>query len=417
MKISYRWLQMIALLMAMAMIANLQYSWTLFVKPIQDDHGWSLSNVQWAFTLFIVFQTWVQPFDGWLIDRIGLRFFFTLAGILAGVGWAALGFVQTLPQLYAAYALAGAGAALVYSGCIGSVLKWFRDRRGLASGIIAAGYGAGSALFIPIIVHLIETRGYRQALVWTGIVPGLVIMALAQFVRHPTAEEVKQGAVATKIKSAAIRRNDGHFTTGEMLRTGHFYVLFVMFVMMAAGGLVVTANAGPVARSWGLPIGALALATAMSPLANGSSRIFWGAISDRLGRENTMAIAFTLDGLALASVKVLGPLSGTLFTLTLVLTFFAWGGTFALFPSILGDCFGSRHATSNYSFLYAAKGVASILAGGVAALMYQHFGNWTPVFCGSAAMALVSAVLAMVLRKTPLPHKAGWFDGESTITS
>jgi OFA family oxalate/formate antiporter-like MFS transporter len=416
-KISYRWLQMIALLMAMVMIANLQYSWTLFVKPIQDAHGWSLSNVQWAFTLFIVFQTWVQPFDGWLIDRIGLRFFFTLAGILAGVGWAALGFVQTLPQLYAAYALAGAGAALVYSGCIGSVLKWFRDRRGLASGIIAAGYGAGSALFIPIIVSLIESRGYRQALVWTGIVPGLVIMALAQFVRHPTAEEVKQAAVSTKTKSAAIRRNDGHFTTGEMLRTVHFYVLFVMFVMMAAGGLFVTANAGPVARSWGLPIGALALATAMSPLANGSSRIFWGAISDRLGRENTMAIAFALDGLALASVMVLGPLSGTLFTLTLVLMFFAWGGTFALFPSILGDWFGSRHATSNYSFLYAAKGVASILAGGIAALMYQHFGNWSAVFYGSAAMALVSAVLALVLRATPLPHKEGGFDGESTITS
>jgi OFA family oxalate/formate antiporter-like MFS transporter len=405
MHLKNRWLQMAAAVIAMVMIANLQYGWTLFVKPIQHDHGWSLANVQWAFTLFILFQTWAQPFDGWLIDRLGPRIFFTVGAILFGLGWTLLGFVTTLPQLYAAYAVAGVGSALVYSGSIGSALKWFRDRRGLAAGIIAGGYGAGTAVFIPIISRLISTNGYRTAFVWTGVVPGLVVLAIAQVMRYPAAGEMAQATVTAPTKQAPVRRNGEHFTTQEMLGTPQFYLLYAMLVLMATGGLLVTAQAGPVATSFGLPLAALTMATALSPLANGGSRIFWGWVSDRLGRENTMAVAFSLNALALCSVIAFGRLSGALFTATLVLTYFTWGEIFALFPSTLGDWFGARHATSNYAFLYTAKGVASILGGGVAALMYQHFGNWSSAFYGSAAFALTSGLLALLLRAVPLPRK------------
>jgi OFA family oxalate/formate antiporter-like MFS transporter len=398
MRVSNRWFQMTSMVIAMIMIANLQYAWTLFVKPLQESHGWSLPNVQWAFTLFIVFQTWVQPLDGWLIDRMGPRIFLTLAGILAGLGWSALALVNNLTQLYAAYAIAGTGAALVYSGCMGSAMKWFRHRRGLAAGIIAAGYGAGTALFIPIIAYLIRTSGYRAAFVWTGIIPGLVIMLIAQFVRHPTSEEMQKAAAAAPSKE--------QFTTTEMLRTPQFYLIYLMFVLMATGGLLVTAQAGPVAKSWGLPLAALTLATALSPLANGGSRIFWGWVSDRLGRENTMALAFSLNALALISVVTLGRRSSALFATTLVLTYFTWGEVFALFPSMLADRFGARHATSNYGFLYTAKGVASILGGGAAALLYQHLGSWSSVFYGSAVFALISGLVAFGLRLAPVPRKS-----------
>jgi len=400
-----RWFQMVALVIAMVMIANLQYGWTLFVDPIELDHGWSLANIQWAFTLFILFQTWVQPLDGWLIDRLGPRIFFTLGAVLSGLGWTALAFVTTLTQFYVAYAVAGIGSALVYSGSIGSALKWFRARRGLAAGIIAGGYGAGTALFIPVIARLISASGYRAALVWTGVVPGLIILAIAQVVRHPTAEETAQAAEAVPTKRASVRRNAEHFTTNEMLRTPQFYLLYIMLVLMATGGLLVTAQAGPVAMSFGLPLAALTMATALSPLANGGSRIFWGWVSDHLGRENTMAIAFMLNALALLSVITFGRMSGALFSVTLVLTYFTWGETFSLFPSTLGDWFGSRNSTSNYAFLYTAKGVASVLGGGVAALMYQNFGSWTSAFYGSAAFALASGLLALILRAVPLPHK------------
>ena len=190
------WFQLGASLVAMIMIANLQYAWTLFVVPLRNEHGWQLSDIQWAFTLFVLFQTWVQPLDGWLIDRLGPRRFITVAGVLSGVGWAALAYASSVPQLYVFYATAGIGAALVYSGCIGSALKWFSDRRGLASGIIAAGFGGGTALFVPIIRYLIDNYGYREAFLWTGILQGLVIVVVAQFLRHPTGGVAPAPAVA-----------------------------------------------------------------------------------------------------------------------------------------------------------------------------------------------------------------------------
>src|SRR5579862_5466704 len=195
MRITSRWFQLGASLIAMIMIANLQYAWTLFVAPLQATTHWKLSDIQFAFTLFILFQTWVQPLDGWLIDRLGPRGFISTAGLLCGLGWAGLGYATTLPMLYGLYCLAGIGAAFVYSGSIGSALKWFSDRRGLASGIIAAGFGGGTALFIPVIGYLIRSQGYRSAFVVSGIVQGAVILFVAQFLRHPPAQPAAAGAV------------------------------------------------------------------------------------------------------------------------------------------------------------------------------------------------------------------------------
>ena len=215
----------------------------------RHDHGWKLSDIQWAFTLFVLFQTWVQPLDGWLIDRLGPRRFITIAGVLSGIGWAALAYASSILQLYVLYATAGVGAALVYSGCIGSALKWFSDRRGLASGIIAAGFGGGTALFVPIIRYLIDDYGYRTAFLWTGIFQGIVIVIVAQFLRHPT------GGVAPLRRPRRLAEHEppqhDQFTTSEMLRTPQFYFLYVMFVMMSTGGLLATAQAGPMAQSLG----------------------------------------------------------------------------------------------------------------------------------------------------------------------
>ena len=413
MNLHNRWVQLGVSLIAMIMIANLQYAWTFFVQPLRTATGWKLSDVQFAFTLFVLFQTWVQPLDGWLIDRLGPRGFISAAGLLCGLGWAGLGYATSLPMLYVLYCVAGIGAAFVYSASIGSALKWFKQRRGLASGIMAAGFGGGTALFIPIISRLIEERGYQTTFIVTGIVQGLVIVMVAQFMRHPrelqgfergelqgfarAAEPATAAAPATTARlpsGQASQLGRRQFTTLEMLRTPQFYIMYAMFVLMATGGLLVTANAGPMARSWSLTAAALTLAGTLSPLANGASRVFWGWVSDRVGRERTMIVAFLLQASCLCLVVALGRLSGAWFAFTLVLVYFTWGEIYGLFPATSGDYFGTRHATANYSVLYTAKGVAAIIGPWFGAFLFERSGSWSVGFYGSAVMALVAAGLA-----------------------
>jgi OFA family oxalate/formate antiporter-like MFS transporter len=403
MNVNNRWFQLVASLIAMIMIANLQYAWTLFVRPLQASTQWRLSDIQFAFTLFILFQTWVQPLDGWLIDRLGPRGFISAAGLLCGLGWAGMGYATSLPMLYVLYCVAGTGAAFVYSGSIGSALKWFKDRRGLASGIMAAGFGGGTALFIPMISSIIANRGYAAAFVATGVLQGVVILVVAQFLRHPPPEPAKPAATTATAASQVGKR---HFTTMEMLRTPQFYAMYVAFVLMATGGLLVTANAGPISSSWGYPAAVLTMAATLSPLANGASRIFWGWASDKIGRENGMVVAFVLQAICLFLVVPLGQLSGAWFAAVLVAVYFTWGEIYSLFPATAADYFGSRHATSNYAVLYTAKGVASIIGGWVGALLFERFGSWSVGFYGSALMALIAAGIALGLKASRQPATA-----------
>jgi OFA family oxalate/formate antiporter-like MFS transporter len=390
--INNRWFQLCASLVAMIMIANLQYAWTFFVEPMQSQTGWQRSEIQAAFALFVLFQTWVQPFDGWLVDRVGPRWFITVAGVLCGLGWAGIGQATSLPMLYTMYCVAGVGAAFVYSCSIGSALKWFEQRRGLASGIMAAGFGGGTALFIPVISWLISWRGYQATFLVTGLLQGVVIVVVAQFLRHPP-HRAQTRAVARETR---IGRRQ--FGTLEMLRTRQFQWMYFAFVLMATGGLLVTANAGSMARSWGISAGALTLAATLSPLANAGARTFWGWFSDRVGRETTMVLTFALQAVCLCAMAMLGPLSPTLFAATLVAVYFTWGQIYSLFPALSADYFGTRNATSNYALLYTAKGVASIIGAWAGALIFDQTSSWTVGFYGSAAMALVAVAAALRLR-------------------
>lgn len=392
-----RWVRLSAAVVAMVMNSSFQYAWTLFVEPIRAATGWKLSEVQWGFSLFIGLGTWVMPCSGWLIDRLGPRVFMSLAGVLCGVGWAGMGEARTLTQLYVLYSLAGVGSALVYGGAISVALKWFPDKRGLASGLIAAGFGSGAALCIPVIAHIIRVENYRAAFLYSGIVQGSLILCAAQFLQNPAA------AAPAGAARAKLRDTGPDFNSWEMLRTPQFYVLFLMMLMMGIGGLMATAQVGPVAKS--LQFGGMALTVALSlnPVANGAGRIFWGWVSDRVGRERTMFVAFFLQAICLTAVVTLGRKGELWFIVTMALVFFTWGEIYVLFPAAVAELFGVRHATSNYSFLYSTKAFASILAGGMAAALFEKTGSWNIGFYGSAALALCSALMALGLRTMPRP--------------
>jgi len=300
------------------------------------------------------------------------------------------------------YAIAGLGNSFVYCCCTALGLKWFPDKRGIASGLIAAGYGSGAAFFNPIFGYLIRANGYKATFVLTGLVLGILIMCAGQFLKYPPMGFVQPPPPNIKPQ---IRRHTEQFNSWEMLRTPQFYVLYVMMLMIGIGGLMATAQVAPVARNFKIGAGALAIALSLNPLGNGASRFLWGWVSDSLGRERTMAVAFFLQAIFLACVVTIGRWGNVWFVVTMALVFLTWGELYVLFPAVLADMFGARHAASNYSFLYSTKGLASVLGGGLAALLFERTGTWDYAFYGSAVLALIAALAAIGLRGMPLPKR------------
>lgn len=391
-----RWVQLISAVLAMVMIANLQYAWTLFVPSLREAFGWSLPAVQLGFTLFIMFETFAMPIEGYLLDRFGPRLFFTVASFMVGIGWTGLGFIKSLPGLYFFYGLAGLGAGFIYGGSIAVAIRWFSDKRGLAAGVIAAGFGAGSAPFIPIISNILKSEGYAAAFTYTGILQGVVILLVAQILCYPP------GAGGHNVKGdPAIPQQNPGFNPWQMLRTPHFWLIYVMFIAMTTGGLLVTAQAKPFAKDVGIPAAFVILAVTVDRISNGVGRIGWGWVSDKIGREKTMTIAFTLNAFFVALI----PITASTYWMYPVLLFFimlTWGEIFALFPSVTADRFGTTYAATNYGVVYSAKGFGGILGGVVASWLVEVSG-WSIVFFASAALALSAAIGAYILKKLPNP--------------
>jgi OFA family oxalate/formate antiporter-like MFS transporter len=388
----------------MSMIANLQYGWTLFVNPIHDAHGWTLSSIQVAFTIFVLVETWLVPIEGYLVDRFGPRFVGVGAGVLVALSWVINSAANSLTMLYLGAVVGGIGAGAVYGACVGNALKWFPDRRGLAAGLTAMGFGAGSALTVFPIANMIKSQGYEATFLKFGIAQGAVVFLVSWFLRAPDAKFAATRATPV-LGSTAVRTRE--YTPMEMLRTPAFWVMFLMFVLTATGGLIATAQLTPIAKDFGVsdsPVSlfgvtllALPFALSMNRVLNGVSRPFFGWVSDQVGREHTMLIAFTLEGAAILLLSKFGA-SPVLFVLLTALVFFAYGEIYSLFPAICGDAYGRRFASANAGLLYVAKGVASLVVP-VSSLIGASAAGWRGVFFVAALMNFAAALLAIFVLK------------------
>jgi OFA family oxalate/formate antiporter-like MFS transporter len=393
-----RWVQLLVGILAMVMVANLQYGWTLFVNPIDAKHHWGKAAIQVAFTVFVLFETWLVPFEAYLVDRFGPSLLVGLGGVLVGLAWSVNSVAGSLPVLYLGGALGGIGAGIVYGTAVGNALKWFPDRRGLAAGLTAAGFGAGSAATIIPISNLITSSGYESAFLTFGLLQGVVVVLVSTLLRAPRAGE---GTVVR----ARVPQTARDFTPLEMLRTPMFWLLYAMMVLIAMGGLMATAQIGPIAKDFKvadtpinlgfLVIAALPLALSIDRVLNGITRPFWGWISDRVGRERTMTIAFGAEALMIA-LLILTASHPVLFVVFSGLTFFSWGEIYSLFPSLSSDLFGRRYATTNYGLLYTAKGTASLLVP-IGSVLQAVTGSWLPIFVVAIIFDLASAALAATL--------------------
>ncbi|HSG65374.1 MAG TPA: oxalate/formate MFS antiporter, partial [Gammaproteobacteria bacterium] len=341
-----RWWQLLFGVICMSMIANLQYGWTLFVNPIDDKFGWGRASIQVAFTIFVLAETWLVPIEGYLVDRYGPRVVVLAAAIFVGASWGLNSIADSLALLYVAAAIGGIGAGAVYGTCIGNALKWFPDRRGLASGLTAMGFGAGSALTIIPISVLIERVGYETTFLIFAAIQGAVILVVGVFMRAP-ATDVAAPPIASAPQPLAAPRGR-QYSPPEMLRTPLFWVMYLMFVLMATGGLMATAQLAPIARDFGIAdtpvtllwitLPALTFALSIDRVLNGITRPFFGWVSDRIGRELTMFIAFALEGVGILLLSAYGQ-SPMAFVLLTGLVFFAWGEIYSLFPATCADAY------------------------------------------------------------------------------
>ena len=451
-KDSFRWIQLVVGVICMVMIANYQYGWTFFVPDIQKKFGWDRADIQIAFTLFVLFETWLVPIEGWFVDKYGPRIVIIVGGILCGIGWWMTSRATTLGGIdgyYSAMIICGIGAGGVYGTCVGNALKWFPDRRGLAAGITAAGFGAGSALTVVPIQNMISSEGFQNTFLYFGLGQGVIIVIMAFLMFTP-----KPGQVPAAKASAVIqtRRN---YTPNEIIGPNNFWIagsiiallgglamyfmglgfwiplalaififaaggyvvvsqgqpvfilMYFMFVIVGAGGLMVTANLSPIAKDlkidtipvtlmW-LTLPALTFAATIDRILNGLTRPFFGWISDHIGRENTMFIAFAMEGVGIYLLYLWGS-DPFWFVLLSGFVFFAWGEIYSLFPSTCTDTFGTKFAATNAGLLYTAKGTAALLVP-YASTIQKTAGNWDTVFIIAAIANILAALLAIAVLK------------------
>ncbi len=394
-----RWIQLGLGLICMMSISSPQYVWTMMTQPLAAKLGVALPELQVTFSLVLILQNFSSPVQGRLIDRFGPRLMISIGTLTVGLSWVLASLAQSVMMLYLTYGvLGGIGMGSVYVGVVGLMMRWFPDRRAFAAGVAAAGYGMGAIVTTFPIAWSLETRGIDATLWIFGILFGVVGVTAALGLRLPPPE--LEAAPPRAVEHSTGR----HLSPSQVRKTPIFWLLFLMMAMMSTSGLMVTSQLATFAADFGVTkvlvfgMAAVPLALTIDRFANGLTRPLFGWISDQIGRENTMCLAFAFEGVAM-TLWLLTRDNAVLFVLLSGVVFLGWGEIYSLFPSTLTDTFGTDHAIENYGWLYLSTTAGAIFGGPVAALVHQRTGSWMPVFGTAITLDLSTALLALWVLK------------------
>lgn len=383
-----RWVIIFLAMGVMMVISIYQYSWSLFAYGIRKDLGWDLAILGMAFTIFNI-ATFTQPFAGIIADMKGPRGVALLGALLVGFGFI-LASVVTLPwHLYLFYGIGGTGVGFLYGVSAASAVKWFPDRRGLATGLVVFGFGAGTAIFNWIIQDWIATHGFRTTFVYVGIGMLIFLVPASFFYKYPPANwnSAFEGGGKKNAPPAVDYRPQ------EMFGTVQWYLVYFAFSFTISIVLMFAAQIKMMAKEFNLPAGYFTLLLVLFPLGNGFSRMLGGAVSDKIGREKTMSIFYTLLGFSIITLVLLGG-NPLLFVIFVVIASLLGGSPFAIYPALIGDYYGPKYATTNYGITYTAKAWAGLISGWASGYFVAQTGSYEIPLIVVAACSLAAAVLS-----------------------
>lgn len=382
----YRKLLLALTILVMMIISIYQYSWSLFAFAISKELRWDLATVGLAFTVFAYAATFIQPLSGYIADSFGPRKVSIIAAALVGLGFILSSLTQSPWQLYIFYGLGSLGVGILYGLSTASAIKWFPDKRGMATGVVVFGFGAGTALFNWFIQSSLDLYGFRPTFKFIGFLMLLFLLPAAFFYKYPP-DQWTASPAGSKTKKTVPAVD---FPPLKMLRTYQWYLIYFCFAFTVSIVLIFGAQMKMLAKEYNLPKNYFNWLMVIFPLGNGLSRIVSGIISDKLGREKTMVFFYTLLGLSIFGLLKLGDVPLAFLTLVFMAALLG-GAPFALYPATVGDYYGARYSTVNYGITYTAKAWAGLISGWLSGYFVAQFGSYKAPLTLVAICSLVAA--------------------------
>lgn len=398
-KVPNRWVVLVSS-MGILMCTGAIYAFSVLAGPLSEANGWTMGEVMTAFAINAALGPIPMVLGGFLTDKGWSKWSIMVGVVLFGAGFALTGTATSLFQLYLYYGvLAGFGQGFAYSGCLSNTIRFFPDKKGLASGLITAGMGGAAIIAAPIANQLIQSRGVGTAFVWMGTAYILIGFMCSLFIKVAPKESMLSKAAVKKNTVLPLKNSSKNWK--EMIQSTNFYLIILMFATGAFSGLMIASNAAAIGQStFGLTAATAAFYVSLYSLSNTLGRVVWGTISDKLGQSTTITIIYSIIALMFVVLILFQTTLG--FAIGIIGLGLCFGGVMGVFPSLVMDNFGPKYQGVNYGIVFIGYSTAAFVAPKVsAAISVSNNGDYTKAFYVAIVVVIVGLVLnTLYKRKT-----------------